>query len=327
MAFVHTWLEKVKVKTAGKKEGSTFRENGELTRDEFHTAGNFLVNRFPTWSWCHAPESTQDEEIKYLVMRHVPCRQSSAEMRNTVTGGEKVETSGIDEGEGWLDTGSDSRKRPKGNDEQGEVRTLDGNGNMGEESLEGEEAIPDMEDDDDDPEALIRNPQTAQSSTITPRRTYDLYICYAKWYWTPQIFLSGHETTGQPLTFSKIKEDLETDYTSKHPVITTEPFPHPEEGKTLHMASVHPCKHGYVMKILMDKKEAAMRSKREASRAKSGASDAGDEWEYIAQHGSGQQEDSDEDELVIGVDQYLIFFIKLMASIMPSVEWDSTAAI
>jgi ubiquitin-like-conjugating enzyme ATG3 len=30
---------------------STFRETGQITVEEFVQAGDYLVNKFPTWSW------------------------------------------------------------------------------------------------------------------------------------------------------------------------------------------------------------------------------------------------------------------------------------
>lgn len=58
---------------------TAFLEKGVLTPDEFVRAGDELVYRCPTWSWC---SSSSDSERKsylpadkqYLITRNVPCR-------------------------------------------------------------------------------------------------------------------------------------------------------------------------------------------------------------------------------------------------------------
>lgn len=61
--------------------------------------------------------------------------------------------------DGWLRTGGVVEK------EQtrllDDVRTLDGSGNVNTDREEYEEAIPDMEDEEDDSEAIIRDPREA----------------------------------------------------------------------------------------------------------------------------------------------------------------------
>lgn len=84
----------------------------------------------------------------------MPCRrrldhfESAAEQGESTVGGEDGE-------DGWLRTGGEDSKGER--QIVGEVRTLDGSGNIGEgEGDVGEEEIPDMEDEEDDDEAIIR---------------------------------------------------------------------------------------------------------------------------------------------------------------------------
>lgn len=128
-------------------------------------AGDFLVYKFPSWSWSDASHPSKrvahlPDDKQYLVTRGVPCRRRLDNFESAVgTGDTTVEgdASGGDDGdEGWLRTGvdpeKDARERAK------DVRTLDGSGNVGEkeEGEDDEDEIPDMEDEDDD-EAIIRD--------------------------------------------------------------------------------------------------------------------------------------------------------------------------
>lgn len=97
-------------------------------------------------------------EKQYLVTRGVPCRRR-LDIFESAAGQGESEVAGGEGEEGWLRTGGgEGGHKEKGDDERsGEVRTLDGSGNLGEEEKEEvEDEIPDMEDEDDDDEAIIR---------------------------------------------------------------------------------------------------------------------------------------------------------------------------
>lgn len=155
-------------------------------------------------------------------------------------------------------------------------------------------------------------------------------------------------------------EDIVGDYKDK--TVTLEDFPWFDTS--LPMATVHPCQHASVMKILLDRADAALKLRRqklrqaqsaeEASKIKvdsgleglvddtsklslaerqrnaqaaaggGGAGNAGDEWEVL-QH----EENGEEDELqtAIRVDQYLIVFLKFIASVTPGIEHDFTMGV
>ena len=154
---------------------STFRETGKITPEEFVLAGDYLVYKFPTWSWADASTPAQRVSYlppgkQYLVTRGVPCHrrlndnfggniQDDVIIQDMLKG---VGTVGAahDGDDGWLrmggTTGGESSQEAKMKD----VRTMDESGNVREEEEEEEEEeeIPDMEDDDDDAEAIIREP-------------------------------------------------------------------------------------------------------------------------------------------------------------------------
>lgn len=168
-----------------------------------------------------------------------------------------------------------------------------------------------------------------------PRRQYSLYICYTMYYRTPRLYLSGYDgKTALPLTPDQMMEDIMGDYKDK--TVTIEDFPHFEGS--VKMASIHPCRHAGVMRVLLDRADASLKSRRKRQLAlqtkeKEGIPDVGglslsgngkgdkDEWEEIVAEDEGEEEDG---EVAIRVDQYLVVFLKFMASVTPGIEHDFT---
>jgi len=134
-------------------------------------------------------------------------------------------------------------------------------------------------------------------------------------------------------------EDIVGDYADK--TVTLEDFPFFDSG--VKMASIHPCKHASVMKVLLDRADGALKIRLEKMRkgekkrgVESGmeglvdnmsaaqlserkglaagtaaaGGGGGDEWEVL-QHEGGVLE---EDEVAIRVDQYLVVFLKVCDS-------------
>lgn len=150
-------------------------------------------------------------------------------------------------------------------------------------------------------------------------------------------------------------EDIAGDYKDK--TVTLESFPFFDGA--VKMASVHPCKHASVMKVLLDRADAALKlrlakmkqqqrqgqensgggvtgmeglidetskltlEKRAHAQGVSAAGGAnGDEWEVL------DQEDGEaEEKVAIRVDQYLVVFLKFAASVSPTIEYDFTMGV
>lgn len=146
-------------------------------------------------------------------------------------------------------------------------------------------------------------------------------------------------------------EDIVGDYKDK--TVTLEDFNF--TSPPIKTASVHPCKHASVMKVLLDRADAALKlrvekmkhgekpseagmeglvdqagkldlgSKKESgssvkSSSMSGANHGGDgEWEVL--------DEQQPEEVAIRVDQYLIVFLKFMASVTPGIEHDFTMGV
>lgn len=144
-------------------------------------------------------------------------------------------------------------------------------------------------------------------------------------------------------------EDIVGDYKDK--TVTLEDFPFFDNG--IKTASVHPCRHASVMKVLLDRADAALKIRQQKVRDGQTASGAntsgmegliddtkgmslgqkgyssgaaaagGDEWEVLQNEGGGEEESG----VAIRVDQYLVVFLKFMASVTPGIEHDFTMGV
>ncbi len=188
MNIIYSTVNTLRDRYTPVSRSSTFRKTGQVTPDEFLTAGDYLTYRFPTWSWADA--DTEARRVSYLppgkqflVTRNVPCQRrlddnfagDAAREAALVHDGADFNSGSRDGGsggasdaddDGWLrtgaaavaDNGSSSAREKKPAAGVHEVRTVDDAGNLGErEALEDDdEDIPDMEEEDDD-EAIIRD--------------------------------------------------------------------------------------------------------------------------------------------------------------------------
>ncbi|KAL2263837.1 hypothetical protein VTK26DRAFT_4885 [Humicola hyalothermophila] len=341
MNIIYSTVNSLRDRYTPASHTSTFRKTGEITPEEFVAAGDYLVFKFPSWSWADA--ETPSKRIshlppgkQYLVTRHVPCQRR---LNDDFAGDAGHEESVVEGGknsddDGWLRTGGLTSSQPL---KVKEVRTMDDSGNIGDREVIDEDDIPDMEDEEDD-EAIIRDAEG--SGKNSGRRTYTLYIVYSPWYKTPRMYMSGYQANGTPLPPHLMMEDIVGDYKDK--TVTLEDFPF--FVNSVKMASVHPCKHASVMKSLLDRADAALKLRRERQKAglaagssqgleglegqignlnvsaTDAASDNNDEWEEV-------QHDVADQEVAIRVDQYLVVFLKFIASVTPGIEHDFTMGV
>uniref|UniRef100_A0A8H7K4X2 Autophagy-related protein 3 n=2 Tax=Clonostachys TaxID=110564 RepID=A0A8H7K4X2_BIOOC len=136
-------------------------------------------------------------------------------------------------------------------------------------------------------------------------------------------------------------DDIVGDYKDK--TVTLEDFPF--FANNIKMASVHPCKHASVMKTLLDRADAALRIRRDKLRAGQADTPAAAGMEGLvdeiggldiksAQEAADKEEweevkgtEVDDQEVAIRVDQYLVVFLKFMASVTPGIEHDFTMGV
>ncbi|KAI9328544.1 autophagocytosis protein [Obelidium mucronatum] len=303
---------------------SKFKETGVLTPEEFVLAGDFLVYKCPTWAWsgglaskrkvirwCLRPFNTfhlmphyrQDylpADKQYLITRNVPCLKRVAAMEYR----DADEDEAIDDEMGedqWVAThkgrvivgSSDAEQVRDIEDEEepaaaaAEVAKPKDAETLPEIDNLNLDDIPDMDEelelvemeDEEDPAAMATSDNDTDRFVKT--RTYDISITYDKYYQTPRLFLFGYDENRKPLAPQQIFQDISQDHAKK--TVTIEAHP----NESLSLASIHPCKHGNVMKRLID-----------------------------------QMVESGKDEL--RVDQYLLLFLKFMTSVLPTMEYDYT---
>jgi ubiquitin-like-conjugating enzyme ATG3 len=132
---------------------------------------------------------------------------------------------------------------------------------------------------------------------------------------------------GTPLVPEQIFQDVTAEHAFK--TVTIEAFPH---STSLQAASVHPCKHASVMRKLIERMNAGVVEEQKSQR-KAGSKDNKKKWLFKRGSGAGKDDKPaapapGEEEEVEGmrVDFYLVVFLKFIASIVPTIEVDSTAA-
>ena len=178
-------------------------------------------------------------------------------------------------------------------------------------------------------------------------RTYDVMITYDKYYQTPRVWLLGYDEVSvlldvpssidmvidadnlqnrTPLTPPQIFQDISADHAFK--TVTIEAFPH---SSSLQAASVHPCKHASVMKKVIERMNAGVVEEQKAQRKGGGSKDAKKKWPFRKSSGIGKDDKApstpEEDDVEgMRVDFYLVVFLKFIASIVPTIEVDSTTA-
>ncbi|CAP32605.1 Protein CBR-ATG-3 [Caenorhabditis briggsae] len=252
---------------------SKFRETGVLTPEEYVAAGDHLVHHCPTWKWSTASDPSKirpflPADKQFLITKNVPCHKRCKQMEYD----EKLEKIiNDDEGEyatgeesGWVDTHHYEKEKettavvtetspapapptsPESDDDSdGEALDLD--------DLIESGAL-DSDENDDDPNRFV-NEKAAKLNTssgdaagaeVEKIRTYDLHICYDKYYQVPRLFLMGYDENRRPLTVDQTYEDFSADHSNK--TITVETHP----SMDLQMPTVHPCKHAEMMKRLIN---------------------------------------------------------------------------
>ncbi|KAH7557385.1 hypothetical protein ACOSP7_027098 [Xanthoceras sorbifolium] len=284
----------------GPRTVSAFREKGVLSVSEFILAGDNLVSKCPTWSWESGEPSKRKSylpsEKQFLITRNVPClkRAASIEEEYEDAGGEILVDN--EDNDGWLATHGKPKDKCDEDDNLPSMEALEISKKSTVMSIsnhfggEDEEDIPDMAEYDE-PDSLIEtDPATLQSTylvvhepdddNILRTRTYDVSITYDKYYQTPRVWLTGYDESRMLLQPEYVLEDVSQDHARK--TVTIEDHPH-LPGKH---ASIHPCRHGAVMKKIID---------------------------VLVSRGVEPE-----------VDKYLFLFLKFVASVIPTIEYDYT---
>ncbi|OBZ70518.1 H(+)/Cl(-) exchange transporter 5 [Grifola frondosa] len=326
---------------------SKFKEHGRITPEEFVAAGDFLAYKFPVWTWEKGDASKARDYLpadkQYLITRGVHCLRRATALAYTdadedaerlLSFGDLSSTG--NEADEWVETHAGRASTHDSAANLGVIPDVedaaeDGVAHeMGGLSLGGSKGpnaadipdmdeIPDMEEEDleageDEATAATPSAGVIDSSEI-------------EYYQTPRIWLIGYDENRTPLTPSQIFQDVSADHAFK--TVTIEAFPH---STSLQAASVHPCKHASVMKKVIERMNAGVIEEQQAQRKfPSGTSkDKQKKWLFRRASGNGKDDKAGpggEDEIEgMRVDFYLVVFLKFIASIVPTIEVDSTTA-
>ncbi|TKY68007.1 Autophagy-related protein 3 [Spatholobus suberectus] len=281
----------------GPRTVSAFKEKGVLSVSEFVTAGDNLVAKCPTWSWESGEPGKRKPylppEKQFLITRNVPClrRAASVEEEYEAAGGEVLLDD--EDNDGWLATHGKPKETKSEEDENlPSMESLEISRKSSIKQIpsymgaEEEEDIPDMAEFEDTSNVIENDPSTylvahePDDDNILRTRTYDVSITYDKYYQTPRVWLTGYDESRMLLQPELVLEDVSQDHARK--TVTIEDHPH-LPGKH---ASIHPCRHGAVMKKIID---------------------------VLMSRGVEPE-----------VDKYLFLFLKFMASVIPTIEYDYT---
>ncbi|XP_039142515.1 autophagy-related protein 3-like [Dioscorea cayenensis subsp. rotundata] len=299
---LHDAFKETVERMTGPRMVSAFKEKGVLSVHEFVKAGDNLVSKCPTWSWEAGEPSKRKSFLpadkQYLITRNVPClrRAYAVEEEYEAAGGEVLLDN--EDNDGWLAThGKPKETKNEEEDDLPSMETLEISKGRAIQSIpsyfggEEDDDIPDMADFDDsgnlvepDDPATLRNQyfvaHEPEDENILRTRTYDVSITYDKYYQTPRVWLTGYDEVRCLYNPELVLEDVSQDHA--HKTVTIEDHPH-LPGKH---ASVHPCRHGAVMKKIID---------------------------VLMSRGVEPE-----------VDKYLFLFLKFMASVIPTIEYDYT---
>ncbi|KAL4427336.1 hypothetical protein ABPG77_003245 [Micractinium sp. CCAP 211/92] len=301
---------------------SAFKEKGVLTPEEFVAAGDYLVHSCPTWSWEGGdPKKARPflpPSKQFLITRNVPCLRRAAAVEEYGEQTEREVEAG-DEGEGWIT--ADRSARPgaaagattTNDDGFEEVPSIEeasgGNGGTAAaEAVSGEaaggssgrggaeeeeEEVPDideleLEDEEEDEAALRPAPHSGNGGGG------EEHIVRTRTY---DLLITYDKYYSVPrfwlIGYNENRQPLTSeqvleDVSEEHArkTVTMEPHPHGAEG--VQAASIHPCQHANVMHKLSERV----------------ANEAGE----------------------FPVERYLVLFLKFIASVVPTIEYDYTMA-
>tara|TARA_Y100000589_G_C26942253_1_gene542900 strand:- start:7 stop:777 length:771 start_codon:yes stop_codon:yes gene_type:complete len=200
--------------------GDNIKKNGELTIEQFVDAGDKLNKLNPSWCWCSGTNRNKylPYNKQFLLLRNVSCHTNNNNL-NIINDNEKV-----------IIENSSLNKNLNNED----IYTVDDNDCNIDMDLED---LLELEQDDN----CVIISDTKQND----ERFYDIYIVYDMYFNTPRVYLFGTNNNGDPLTYTRMLDDVQQEYVSN--TLTLEKHPHID----LSCLSLHPCKHAVTMKNLI----------------------------------------------------------------------------
>jgi len=174
MAF-YTIYNNLKDKFTPLLKESRFFEAGVLTPEEFVQAGDFLVSKCPTWSWCEGVKEKKRNYLpdnkQYLITKNVPCIKRAKDMEYT-----NDEMERIVEGE-WIETYYQMKKQNIDQVEEidSEMKKLTVNQSNNEQEIEDLEDLDELEEAmGNDNFEIVEDPNELTEDNILKTRTYNI---------------------------------------------------------------------------------------------------------------------------------------------------------
>ena len=239
---------------------SNFSETGMLTPDEFIKAGDYLVKNYSNWSW-YKLRGNSKKNVNYLpegkqmlVNNNIICNKN----KNIV----------IEEDEFGLNNITKDYEEELNDKEEDES-----DDDCGEYDLSEFELTDNVIED-------------VAAVNVKPKKEkrenkYNISITYDNYFRTPRLWLMGFNSYNMPLSHEKMLKDISIEHSKI--TVTVEEHPYYSD---MYYISVHPCKHGHVMKRLIEEEK---KNKKD-----------------------------------IQVFEYFIYFLKFVSTIIPNLDFDRT---
>jgi len=251
-----------------------------------------LVRTCPTWSWEAGDKAKAKaylpKDKQYLVTRNVPSNQRASAIEQY---GEKMEGEGLkDEGDGWFSTA----ETPGGGGAAEDIPNIDGSATRAADPPPNNSAGGEEEDDDipDIDDLALDDEEEDEAAVPGKAEAEEDHIVHTRTY---DLLISYDKYYQVPrfwlVGYNEQRQPLTPkqvleDVSEEHARKTITVDPFPHSSVVA--ASIHPCKHAPVMMKLGAMAEAGGKEFR--------------------------------------VENYLILFLKFIASVVPSIEYDYTMA-
>jgi len=174
MAF-YTIYNNLKDKFTPLLKESRFYEAGVLTPEEFVQAGDFLVSKCPTWSWCGGVKDKKrnylPDDKQYLITKNVPCIKRAKDMEYV---DEEMERIVEDE---WIETYYQMQKENIDQVEEidSDMKKLSVGQTKKEEEIEDIEDLDELEEmAAEDNFEIVDDPNALNEDNILKTRTYNI---------------------------------------------------------------------------------------------------------------------------------------------------------
>ena len=165
-------------------KSNNFEETGMLTPEEFVMAGDYLTDKYQTWSWARVS--------KLKAVSYLPANKQMLEMKNV-----------------FIQNNEEILKI----DDNNEITILNSQNNESDIDF-----ICDLEEEMEiDDEATLSN-------NIDYRKSYDINITYDNYFRSARIWFLGYDEFSFPLSYKKVLKDISPEHNKITVTIDPHPY-------------------------------------------------------------------------------------------------------